>query len=191
MDRKTEFDLESISALLDDESDDMSIRRLLKSYDKNEEISETWRRYNLAQSLLHGDTTIVKSSLRERVREQLDKENQLRVSANTPWREGLFKIGLAASVAVICVLVVQASFKPTYDGLILAGQKLIEDASSQDDSTSLVQAYETSLDAKAQELLKEYISRIEIDREDPPQIDHIQESPLFRFVNDLRSRNKQ
>ena len=191
MDRKTDFDLESLSALLDGESDDISIRRLLKSYDKNEEISETWRRFNLTQSLLHGDISIVKSSLRARVREQLDKEDELRVSANSPWREGLFKVGLAASVAVICVLVVQASFKLTSDGRRLAGQNLIEDASFRDDSASLVQTHETSLDAKAQELLKEYIRRIEIDREDPPQIDHIQESPLFRLVNDLQSRNKQ
>ena len=71
MERKTEFDLESISALLDGESDDLSLRRLLNLYDKNEEISETWRRYNLTQSLLHGDATIVEPSLRARIKNSL------------------------------------------------------------------------------------------------------------------------
>ena len=191
MERETEFDLESISALLDGESDDLSVRRLLNLYDKNEEISETWRRYNLTQSLLHGDASIVEPSLRARIKKQLENEDKVKVRANISWREGLFKIGLAASVAVVCVLLVQGSFKSISDGLRLADQNLIEDDSAENNSVSVVQTYETGLDAKAQELLKEYISRIEIDKEDPPQSDHIQESPLFRLVNDLQSRNKQ
>jgi sigma-E factor negative regulatory protein RseA len=191
MDRRAEVDLESISALLDDESDDLSIRRLLKSYDSNEGISETWRRYNLTQSILHGDDVILNPSLRARIKKQLDNEPKGRPPGHTPWREGLFKVGLAASVAVICVLLAQGSFKSISDGSRLAEQNSIEDVSSQSGAASLVQTYETGLDAKAQELLKEYISRIEIDKEDPPQSDHIQESPLFRLVNDLQSRNNQ
>ena len=189
MGRNKELDLESISALLDGESDDLSLRRLLKSYETNDEISETWRRYNLTQSLLHEDTAIVKPSLRESIKEQIAEEEDLRPQNNILWLEGLFKVGLAASVAVLCVLLFQGNSNSIPTGKRLADQNLTQDIDSQNDSVSLVRTFEAGLDAKAQELLKEYISRIEIDKEDPPQSSHIEDSPLFRLVNDLQSRN--
>ena len=39
----SELDKESLSALLDDEADELSLPRLLKSYDRDPEISEKWR----------------------------------------------------------------------------------------------------------------------------------------------------
>ena len=79
----------------------------------------------------------------------------MKVPAKISWREGLFKVGLAASVAVVCVLFVQGSFRSISDGPRLADQNLIEDISAESYSASVVQTYETGLDAKAQELLKE------------------------------------
>ena len=42
----SEFDAESLSALLDNETDDLSIPRVLESYEENPDIVEKWRRYN-------------------------------------------------------------------------------------------------------------------------------------------------
>ena len=56
--------------------------------------------------------------------------------------------------------------------------------SSSDEAGDIAEA-----DLKAQELLKEYISRIQIDAEEPPLIQHLQESPLYRLVNELQSRD--
>ena len=42
---------------------------------------------------------------------------------------------------------------------------------------------------KAQKLLKEYISRIQIDEEAPPITEHLNNSPLYRLVNQIESRD--
>ena len=46
----SEFDAESLSALLDNETDDLSIPRVLESYQENPDIAEKWWRYNLVQA---------------------------------------------------------------------------------------------------------------------------------------------
>ena len=45
----SEFDQESLSALLDNEGDELALPRLLKTYEKNPEIAEKWRRFSLVQ----------------------------------------------------------------------------------------------------------------------------------------------
>jgi negative regulator of sigma E activity len=44
---------ESLSALMDNESNELELRRLLKEMPDHPEISQTWDRYNLTRSLLH------------------------------------------------------------------------------------------------------------------------------------------
>ena len=60
------------------------------------------------------------------------------------------------------------------------------------ESTALISeniAFE--VDPLAQQLLQEYISNIEIDEGEPPLVEHIQDSPLFRLVNELQTRQEQ
>ena len=40
-------DKETLSALLDNEADELELRRLLKSYGTNSGIAESWERYSL------------------------------------------------------------------------------------------------------------------------------------------------
>ena len=53
----SQFEKETLSALLDNEADDLELRRLLKSIDSNPELAETWERYCLEQSLMHDPAT--------------------------------------------------------------------------------------------------------------------------------------
>ncbi|MEC9482403.1 MAG: sigma-E factor negative regulatory protein, partial [Halomonas sp.] len=49
---------ESLSALMDNEGDELEVRRVLKSLDDSPGASETWRRYHLARSLMQRDREI-------------------------------------------------------------------------------------------------------------------------------------
>ncbi|GIT22678.1 MAG: hypothetical protein CM1200mP40_23600 [Gammaproteobacteria bacterium] len=70
----SEHEKESLSALLDNEADDLELRRLLKSYESDPEIRETWERYSLAQALLHGETVPISSNLSARIHEKIVAE---------------------------------------------------------------------------------------------------------------------
>ena len=42
------------------------------------------------------------------------------------------------------------------------------------------------VDPEARQRLLEYIERMRFDPEEPPRMEHIQDSPLFHLVNDLQ-----
>ena len=46
----SQIDRESISALLDNEADDLELRRFLKACEQDPELLETWERFSLVQS---------------------------------------------------------------------------------------------------------------------------------------------
>ncbi len=48
-------DYETLSAMLDDEADELELRRLLKSAAEDPEVSAMWERMNLVRALLHDD----------------------------------------------------------------------------------------------------------------------------------------
>lgn len=49
---------ESLSALMDNEGDELELRRALKALDGSPDDAEAWRRYHLARSLMHRDRGI-------------------------------------------------------------------------------------------------------------------------------------
>lgn len=49
---------ESLSALMDNEGDELELRRTLKALDGSSDDAEAWRRYHLARSLMHRDRGI-------------------------------------------------------------------------------------------------------------------------------------
>ncbi|MDG2421738.1 MAG: sigma-E factor negative regulatory protein, partial [Gammaproteobacteria bacterium] len=114
-----EFDKESLSELLDNEADDFTVRRLLKLYDENTEIAETWERYNLVQAVMHDNASLVKGSLIKRVREQVNTENQLSTLTFSHWQHAALKIVIAASVAIVSIFLVQQTFDPINSEIIL------------------------------------------------------------------------
>ena len=66
----SEHKKESLSALLDNEADDLELRRVLNSYESDPETRAIWARYSLAQALLHEETVPVNSALSARVYEK-------------------------------------------------------------------------------------------------------------------------
>ena len=184
----SELDKESLSALLDDEADELSLPRLLKSYDRDPEIAEKWRRYSLVQAILHDTVIPVNPTLTKRVRFALAEEESFSRGKLQAFREGLIKVAIAASVAVVCVLAGGIIFQQ-------AGNlpQLAEQENSELIETGAVQNFisendTTTVDLEAQRLLEEYIRGIQINEEEPPLMQHIQDSPLYRLVNELQSR---
>jgi len=45
---------ESLSALMDDEADDLELARVLKAMDEDEDVSGTWSRYHMVSAVLRG-----------------------------------------------------------------------------------------------------------------------------------------
>ena len=185
----SEFDQESLSALLDDEADELALPRLLKSHEECPEIAEKWRRFSLVQSVIHNEISPVKQGFIEGVREGIDKEEKISRPIKPVFGASLIKAAIAASVATICVLSGKMMFEDTSDFIEIADQvpqtyEIPTALSASDGIGDIPEA-----DLKAQELLKEYISRIQIDEEEPPLIEHLQESPLYRLVNELQSRD--
>ena len=186
----SDFDAESLSALLDDETDDLSIPRVLESYEENPDIAEKWRRYNLVQAAIHDDVVQVSPNLRKGILEIVIEKNSPDRFEVSVFRDQLLKIAIAASVATICVLSGRFIFEDAGIGTQIADQRLI----TTDNSELLISPFDKSEDRseaelKAQELLKEYISRIQIDEEAPPLTEHLHNSPLFRLVNQVESRD--
>ena len=185
----SEFDQESLSALLDNEGDELALPRLLKTYEKNPEIAEKWRRFSLVQSIIHEEISPVKQGFLEGVRESIDKGEKISRRTKPVFGDSLIKTTIAASVAAVCVLSGKIMFENPGDFFEIAEQfpqtyEEPEVISSSDREEDIAES-----NLKAQELLKEYISRIQIDEEEPPLIEHLQDSPLYRLVNELQSRD--
>ena len=185
----SEFNAESLSALLDNEADDLSLPRVLESYEGSSDIAQKWRRYNLVQAAIHNEVVQVSPNLRKGIHESVkDKNNPDRLEISV-FRDQLLKIAIAASVATIFVLSGRFIFEDTDIGTQIADQRLITT-----DNSELISPFDKSEDRseaelKAQELLKEYISRIQIDEEAPPLTEHLHNSPLYRLVNQVESRD--
>ena len=73
----SQFERESLSALLDNEADDLELLRLLRSMETNPEFAQTWERYNLVQSLLHNTGVSVSSDLAAGIEQRIQDEPKL------------------------------------------------------------------------------------------------------------------
>jgi len=66
---------ESLSALMDGETEEFETRRLLQRLSNDAELGQTWRRYHLARSLLRGETFArCETDLSERIATALEHE---------------------------------------------------------------------------------------------------------------------
>jgi negative regulator of sigma E activity len=184
-------DKESLSALLDNEAGELELRRLLKSYESNPEIAETWERYSLVQALLHEDAVPVSDAFKQRVQQQIAGEAALETPRFTGWQQNLTKIAIAASVAAVFFVAVQTNLNPTPTPEVANQDQTAPTQSALPATALLAENVSVEVDPQAQQLLEEYISRIEIDEEEPPRLEHIQDSPLFRLVNELQAREEQ
>jgi sigma-E factor negative regulatory protein RseA len=189
---------ETISALLDNEADDLELRRFLKSCEQDPTLLETWERYSLVQSALHESAKPVNVSLSQRIAEQIEQEAPLSVTAapvQSSWKEGFSKMAIAASVAAVFLVSVQLILDSS------SGTSAIPAIADQSDenieSPAALPLAATTLLAEAGVevpvvvdggIVRQYIESLTLDDEEPVLIEHIQDSPLYRLVNELQEK---
>jgi sigma-E factor negative regulatory protein RseA len=181
----SDHDKQTLSAMLDDEAGELELRRLIKSLDDNPGIADTWRRYSLVQSILHGhEVHTGKSAISARVATAIAAEAN---PAARHWGLNGGRFALAASVAVLVFLGLQSALVPDTQ----APAQMAQQSLSVESSTSPVAAVSSvevpvrrDVDPVAMQLLEEYISRVAITHEPPTQLEYIQDSPLYRLVNE-------
>ena len=182
-------DAEAISALMDGEANDLDLRRLLKSAAENPGTMETWARYHLAQSVMHEQGTLVSTTVASGVAAALSDETTYSPEPQrfSTWQQQFTKLAVAAAVAVVAVLTLQpdpAGSMPT--------PELAQDARDNSQSASLAvpatlvaETLPVTVDPEAQQRLRDYIESMSFDDAEPVRMEHIQDSPLYRLVNDL------
>ncbi len=191
----SQSDKESLSALLDNEADELELRRILKSCEQDPELLTTWERYNLVQSLLHESAIPVNPDLSKRIAAQLQSESLPVVPLSnrfSEWQKNLTKVAIAASVALVFVVVVQTNLENDLlpSQVQQSEQQADPIASTERQSAGIVvEDVAFEVDPVALQRLSEYIESINLlDEEEPIHTQHIQDSPLFRLVNELEAK---
>lgn len=183
-------DAEAISALMDGEANDLDLRRLLKSAAESPETMATWERYHLAQAVLHEQGTPVSSAVATSVAAALAGEAAYSADPQrfTAWQQQLTKLAVAAAVAVVAVLTLQpdkAGNLPTSELAQEAENNSRAAPALAVPATLVAETLPVTVDPEAQQRLRDYIESMSFDGAEPVRMEHIQDSPLYRLVNDL------
>ena len=189
---------ETISALLDNEADSMELRRFLKSCEQDPTLLETWERYSLVQAALHESAKPVNASLSQGISEQIELQVPLSVKlapVQPYWKDGFTKMAIAASVAAVFLVAVQLSLD---SGAGTSAIPAIADKTAENiESPATLSRPATALLAEVGVkvpvvvdggIVRQYIESLTIDDEEPVRIEHIQNSPLYRLVNELQAK---
>lgn len=184
---------ETLSALMDAETDDLELRRLLKALDEDSdsaaELLQSWGRYHLVQDVLHGHAQPAKFDISAAVAEQLGHEDSHHVRRGfTAWQQNLTRIAVAACVALVFAVTLQTNLDsgPTPD---VAENSPVTSSNPLDAEPTLLASgddQEFSVDPVAEQRLRSYLQGIAIDVTEPVVTEHIQDSPLYRLVNEVQ-----
>lgn len=103
---------ESLSALMDNEGDDLELRRALKAFESEPDAAEAWRRYHLMRSVLRRDQNIdVSTDLSAGIMARIEAEPVPAVEQPrfAPRRSHSFtrSAGIAAAVSLMVITGVQ------------------------------------------------------------------------------------
>ena len=191
---------ETISALLDNEADDLELRRFLKSCEQDPILLETWERYCLVQAALHETAQPVSANLSQRIAAQIELEGPLSAvpvaPAQSSWKEGITKMAIAASVAAVFLVAMQNNLDngPGTSAISTIADQPPESTESLATRSSEVTTLiaETSVDAPVVVdvgIVRQYIESLTLDDEEPVRIEHIQDSALYRLVNELQEKH--
>jgi len=189
-----ENSIETISALLDNEADDLELRRFLKSSEQDPVLLETWERYSLVQSALHESVRPVNASLSQRIALQIEQEAPLSAtvvaSAPSSWKEGLTKMAIAASVAAVFLVAVQVNLDSgsATSALPAIAEQSAENIEALPVATLLAESNSEASAMVNGGMLTQYIESLTLDDDEPVRIEHIQDSPLYRLVNELQAK---
>jgi len=188
---------ESLSALMDNEADELEMRRLLKSAPQDEDLVQTWRRYNLVRSVLqHEEVLPVSSAATSRLLDAIAAEEayvpdseKTQKSITKPQRwQAIARTAIAASVALAAYVGFQtllvdpmshapvASSAPNVNTLVPGAEMVASGASIE-------------FDAQAQQRLNDYIRGVSIQYSETdvssPQFNILEDSQLIRQVNQI------
>ncbi len=170
---------ERLSALLDGELDGGELDRLLASLDDDD--AAAWERYHLARAALRGGGGAVAPELAAGVRRALEREPPLapRRPARSGWLvRGLARVAIAASVAVAAAVAMQSALDR---GPVPA----VAERDAPPAAVAAAAPAEFEVDPVARQRLRRYIESMRVDEELPMRLEHIQDSPLYRLVNEL------
>ncbi|APX93562.1 anti-sigma factor [Halomonas sp. 1513] len=99
---------ESLSALMDDEGDELELRRVLKSLEGHSDDADAWRRYHLARSLMQRDRDVdVSTDLSAGIMARIAEEPLPAIEKPLARkRSGLSFTGSAAIAAAVSLMVI-------------------------------------------------------------------------------------
>ncbi|POA21021.1 RNA polymerase subunit sigma [Pseudomonas sp. FW300-N1A1] len=111
---------ESLSAVMDNEADELELRRVLNAFD-DVETRETWARYQIARAVMHKDLLIPRLDLASAVSAALADEAVPAKASRGPWRS-LGRLAVAASVTLAVLAGVRLYNQDEIAGVELAQQ---------------------------------------------------------------------
>ena len=89
---------ESLSAVMDNEADELELRRVLNAFDDTQ-TRDTWSRYQVARAVMHKDLLIPRLDIASAVSAALAEEQVPAKVVRGPWRS-IGRLAVAASVTV-------------------------------------------------------------------------------------------
>ena len=111
---------ESLTAVMDNEADELELRRVLNAFD-DAETRDTWSRYQVARAVMHKDLLIPRLDIAAAGSAALADEAVPAKAARGPWRS-LGRLAVAASVTVAVLAGVRLYNQDEIAGAELAQQ---------------------------------------------------------------------
>ncbi|MBD9503209.1 sigma-E factor negative regulatory protein [Pseudomonas sp. BGr12] len=90
---------ESLSAVMDNEADELELRRVLAACGEDAELRATWSRYQLARAVMHREPAMPKLDIAAAVSAALADEAAPAPRSRNPWRN-VGRLAVAASVTL-------------------------------------------------------------------------------------------
>ena len=112
---------ESLSAVMDNEADELELRRVLNAIDDSE-TRATWSRYQVARAAMHKELLLPKLDIASAVSAALADEAVPAKVTSGPWRS-LGRLAVAASVTVAVLAGVRMYNQDEITGVELAAQQ--------------------------------------------------------------------
>ena len=188
---------ESLSALMDGEADDLVLRRLIQETATDAALAEKWGRYHLARDLIHSRGRPLSLGFSRRVAAAIDAETvpqPLSVTGNKLFQP-LVKFAVAATVAVVSVITLQPGLnEPELPAANLSAAETSRQSDAETPGQVVLAGSESAIspalvDPDAQRRLRDYIESMSFDSDEAVRSEHIQNSPLYRLVNQLETDN--
>ncbi|VVN93686.1 RseA family anti-sigma factor [Pseudomonas fluorescens] len=111
---------ESLSAVMDNEADELELRRVLNAFG-DVETRDTWARYQVARAVMHKDLLLPRLDIAAAVSAALAEEAVPAKATRGPWRN-LGRLAVAASVTVAVLAGVRLYNQDEIAGVELAQQ---------------------------------------------------------------------